>query len=141
MRRSIATLATLLACTLTACGSSGAAIDFGTNAPPAVTRPNLSGSYTLRSIDAKPLPATLGDSTITSGLLVMADSTWKQTIVVRYAQGGSGAPGDSLIEAGKWITSGANVTLMSGGEDLYTGPYTSTGFTLSSKTSTLVYTK
>jgi hypothetical protein len=134
-------IATLLACTLVACGSSGT--DAATTGPVGNTRPNLSGSYTLKSVDAKTLPATLGDSTILSGLLTVRDSTWTQVIVLRYAQGGSGAAGDSLVEDGRWdVGAGSKITLFGlGTTELYSGTYSSTGFTLSSKASTLVYAK
>ncbi|MDB4883372.1 MAG: hypothetical protein JWL95_2138 [Gemmatimonadetes bacterium] len=139
MRRAIATL---LACALTACGSTTST---GTqNPPPTVsTRANISGSYTLKSVDGKALPATVADSTFVSGLLTLADSTWRQTLVVRYAQGGSGAAGDTLIESGIWNTdAGSKLTLFDlGSSELYVGTYGASGFTVSSKTSTLVYAK
>ena len=139
MRRVIVTL---LACALAAC-DSGKSTDAGTTLPLGNTRPNLSGSYTLKTIDAKPVPATVADSTIVSGLLTMRDSTWTQVIVVRYTAGGGATPGDSLIEEGRWnVGAGSSITLTDAGStELYTGTYSSTGFTLSSKTSTLVYAK
>ena len=132
---------TLLACALAACGSSSS--DAGTNpSPTASTRAAITGSYSLKSVDGKAIPATLADSTILSGLMVLGDSTWRQTLVVRYAQGGSGAAGDTLIEAGIWTTdTGSRLTLLEGSSQLYVGTYTITGFTLTSKTSTFVYTK
>jgi hypothetical protein len=139
MRRVV--IPTLLACALSACGSNGAA-DLGI-APGGNSRPNLSGSYTLKTVDAKPVPATVADSTILSGLLTMRDSTWTQVVVVRYTASGAGTPGDSLIEEGRWnVGTGSSITLTDAGStELYTGTYSGTGFTLSSKTSTLVYAK
>lgn len=138
MRRAVATL---LACALAACGSAGST---ETTPPPSgSTRANIAGTYTLKSVDGKPVPATLADSTIVSGVLALADSTWRQTFVVRYAQGGSGAAGDSLFESGIWNTSaGSKLTLLDvDASELYVGTYSLAGFTLSSKTSTFVYAK
>jgi hypothetical protein len=60
--------------------------------------------------------------------------------VVRYAQGGSGtAAGDSLITAGLWTTTPSTVKLLDFGlNEIYAGALASNGFTLSTKTSTLL---
>ena len=139
MRRVITALVAL---GLIACGSSSDSN--GTPTGPAGTTGgvNLSGSYTLKSVDGKPLPAVAPDSTVLSGLLTVTDSTWSQVIVVRYARGGSGsAAGDSLPLAGKWRVSGSTVFFEDGGDAVYQGTYGSTGFNLTSKTSTLVFAK
>jgi hypothetical protein len=133
-------IATLLACTLAACGSS---LLTDTGAPPGGTGgPSLAGSYTLRTVDGKPVPAVMGDSTILSGLLTVSDSGWQGLIVVRYAQGGSQAtPGDSLPQSGRYVVSGATVTFLDGGATAYRGTFTSTSFNLTSPTSSFVFTK
>jgi len=136
MRRVVAAL---LALALTACGSS-----LGDNGTP--TGPSgsalSSGTYTLRSVDGKLLPAAATDSTVLSGLLTVSDSGWSQVIVVRYAQGGSGsAAGDSLPLSGRWRVDGSTVTFDDGGSPVYVGTYTATEFNLASKTSTLVFSK
>jgi hypothetical protein len=132
---------TLFASSLVACGSSGSD---GTTGPSGRTGPNISGTYTLKTVDGKPLPTVSGDSTFLSGLMVINDSTWTHTVVVRYAQGGSGAAaGDSLIQKGPWTTTPSSVKLLDFGlNEVYTGPLTSNGFTISTKTSTsLGYSK
>ena len=136
MRRIVAIL---LTSTLAACGSSSSD---GTTDPTGTTGPNLSGSYTLRTVDGKPVPAVMGDSTIVSGLLTVADSTWNQVIVVRYGAGGSqGAAGDSLPLSGRLVVNGATVTFLESGATAFQGTYTSTSFSLTSKTSTFVFAK
>ncbi|MEO8564379.1 MAG: hypothetical protein ABI601_20060 [bacterium] len=139
MRRAVLMWLTLA---LAACGSS---LTDGTTAPGGGGNPTgLAGTYALKTVDGKALPTVSGDSTFLSGLIVLTDSTWNQTMVVRYAQGGSGsAAGDTLTEAGRWAASGATLTLFAAGSnELYTGTLTSGGFSLTTKTSTLlVYSK
>ena len=139
MRRAVLMMCTLA---LAACGSS---LTDGTTGPGGGGNPTgLAGTYTLKTVDGKALPAVSGDSTFLSGLFVLTDTTWNQTVVVRYAQGGSGnAAGDTLTEAGRWSASGAKLTLSdAGSSELYTGTLTSGGFSLTTKTSTLlVYSK
>ena len=134
MRRVVATL---FALSLVACGSSGTD---GPTLPGGRTGPDISGTYTLKTVDNKPLPTLSGDSTFLSGRVIITDSTWTQTIVVRYTQGGSGnAAGDTLIQAGLWTTTPTTVRLLDFGlSETYAGTLTSNGFTLTSKTSTLL---
>jgi hypothetical protein len=137
MRRAVViTVASMLA----ACG--GSSLVDATLGPPGgtVTPTGLAGTYTLKTVDGKGLPAVSGDSTFLSGQIVLTDTSWKQTVVVRYAAGGSGtAAGDSLIEAGRWTTSNGKITLLdSGSSENYTGTLTSNGFSLTTKTSTLL---
>jgi hypothetical protein len=132
----------MVASMLAACG--GSSLGDLTLAPPGTTPTGLAGTYTLRTVDGKGLPAPSGDSTFVSGQIVLTDTTWNQTIVVRYAAGGSGtAAGDSLMEAGRWTTSNGKITLLdSGSSENYSGTLTSGGFSLTTKTSTLlVYSK
>ena len=135
MRRVVVT--TLFASSLAACWSSGTD---GPTEPGGRTGPNISGTYTLKTVDNKALPAVSGDSTFLSGRIVINDSTWTQTIVVRYAQGGSGmAAGDSLIQAGLWTTTPTAVKLLDfGASEVYAGTLASNGFTLTTKTLTLL---
>lgn len=140
MRRAVVMMC---AVALAACGSS---LTDGTTGPPGGggNPTGLAGSYTLKTVDGKALPTVSGDSTFLSGLVVLTDSTWNQTVVVRYAQGGSGnAAGDTLIEAGHWAATGATLNLFDAGSTaVYTGTLTSGGFSLTTKTSTLlVYSK
>jgi hypothetical protein len=139
MRRAVVILVASL---LAACGSSLADV---TLAPGGGTVPTgLAGTYTLRNVDGKALPAASGDSTFLSGQIVLTDTTWNQTIVVRYLAGGSGsAAGDSLFEGGRWLTSNGKISLFTAGtSEIYTGTLTSNGFSLTTKTSTLlVYSK
>ena len=101
------------------------------------------GSYTLKLVDNKPLPGVSADSSIQSGTLVVTDSGWTQTTIVKYTVGGSGNPnGDTLSMAGGWLVNGANVTLQTGNSDVYTGTFTSTSMTLTTKTATVLgYTR
>jgi hypothetical protein len=136
MRRAVLTMSALA---LAACGSS--ITDTTTGPPTGGGNPTgYAGTYTLRQVDGKALPAVSGDSTFLSGLMVLTDSTWNQTVVVRYAQGGSGtAAGDSLVQAGRWaITNGKLSLLDESSSENYSGTLTSGGFTLTSKTSTLL---
>jgi hypothetical protein len=101
------------------------------------------GSYTLAQVDSKPLPGVSSDSSIESGTLVVTDSGWKQTTVVKYRVGGSGNPnGDTLSNAGGWLVSGSSVELQTGNSTVYSGTFTSTSMTLTTKTATVLgYTK
>jgi hypothetical protein len=136
MRRAVVIMA---ASVLAACGSS---ITDGTTGPTGggTTPTGLAGTYLLKTVDGKALPAASGDSTFLSGQIVLTDTTWNQTIVVRYAQGGSGtASGDSLMEAGRWTTSNGKITLLdASSSENYVGTLTSGGFSLTGKTSTLL---
>jgi hypothetical protein len=134
MRRAAITLFALL---LVACGKTSSG---GPTQPGGRTGPNISGTYTLKTVDGKSLPTVSGDSTFLSGLMVINDSVWTHTVVVRYAQGGSGAAaGDSLVQAGPWTTTPTTVTLLDFGLNAaYTGTLTSNGFTIATKTSTLL---
>ena len=129
----------LVASALAACGSS---LTDGTTGPSGggTIPTGLAGTYLLKTVDGKALPAVSGDSTFLSGQMVLTDTTWNQTVVVRYAQGGSGtAAGDSLMEAGRWTTSNGKITLLdASSSENYTGTLTSGGFSLTSKTSTLL---
>jgi hypothetical protein len=141
MRRAVVIL---VASMLVACGGSSLA-DVTLGPPGGTTNPTgLAGTYTLKTVDGKALPAASGDSTFLSGRIVLTDTTWNQIIVVRYAAGGSGtAAGDSLMEAGRWTTSNGKISLLeAGSNEIYTGTLTSGGFSLTTKTSTLlVYSK
>jgi hypothetical protein len=136
MRRAVVIMA---ASVLAACGSS---LTDGTTGPNGggTTPTGLAGTYLLKTVDSKALPVVSGDSTFLSGQIVLTDTTWNQTIVVKYAQGGSGtAAGDSLLEGGRWTTSSGKITLLDGAaSQVYTGTLTSGGFSLTTKTSTLL---
>lgn len=126
-----ASLLALVVFTLTACGGSS---DSSTGP----SGPNLNGTYTLKTVDNKTLPVAFADSSLLSGELVVSDSGWTQTSVVLYKAGGS-ANGDTLKLAGYWAASGSNLTLFDlGNTTTYTGTYTSTGITLTTKTATLL---
>lgn len=127
MRVSLLALALL---TLAACGGSS-----DSTGP---SGPNLNGTYTLESVDNKALPVAFADSSLLSGELVVSDSGWTQTSVVLYKAGGS-ATGDTLKLAGFWVASGTNLTLFDlSNTTTYTGSYTSTGITLTTKTATVL---
>jgi len=129
MRRSLLTL-TLAA--LVGCGSSS---DSGTG--PGLGS-SLNGTYALKTVDNKALPVAFADSTLTGGQLVMSDSGWSQISAVLYKVGGS-ANGDTLKMSGFWVASGPNLTFFDAGNSTtYTGTYTSTGITLTTKTATLL---
>lgn len=134
MRRAVVLMFALM---LAACGSSL------TDALPGGGGGNtssLAGNYSLKKVDGKALPVVSGDSTFLSGLLELTDSAWKQTVVVQYAQGGSGtSAGDTLIAVGRWTSTGSKITLFdSGSSESLVGTLTSGGFTLTTKTSTLL---
>jgi len=135
MRRAVVIL---VASILSACGSDLANSTLG---PPSTggNPTGFAGTYLLKTVDGKALPAASGDSTFLSGQVVLTDSTWNQTVVVRYAVGGSGNPaGDSLMTNGRWTTSNGAISLLNAGSEDYTGTLTSGGFTLTTKTSTLL---
>jgi len=97
------------------------------------------GSYTLRQVDNKPLPGTFADSSIESGTLVVTDSGWTQTTVVKYRVGGSGNPnGDTLSLGGGWKVNNSTVELLDANSTAYTGTFTSTSMTLTTKTATVL---
>ena len=117
--------------TLLACGGSS---DSGTGPD----GPNLNGTYELKTVDGKTLPAAFADSSLVSGRLVMSDSGWSQVSVVQYKAGGS-ASGDTLKLAGFWAANGSNLILFDfGSTTTYTGTYSSTGINLTKKTATLL---
>jgi hypothetical protein len=96
------------------------------------------GTYTLKTVDNKPLPAAFADSSIQSGELVVTDAGWSQITVVRYVAGGS-ANGDTLTLAGAWATRGSDITLWDGGLNTqYVGTFTSTTMNLTTKTATVL---
>lgn len=141
--RFILALASLALAGLSACGGSSDCAtnptgssctgQSGTSSAPIV------GSFTLKLVDNKPLPVAFADSSIESGTLVVTDSGWKQTTIVKYVAGGSGNPnGDTLSMAGGWAVTGSNVTLLTGNSDVYTGTFTSTSITLTTKTATVL---
>jgi hypothetical protein len=134
MRIAVA-LASLALASLTACGGSS---DSGTG-PSGGSNSAIVGSYTLKLVDSKALPGTFADSSLESGTLVVTDSGWTQTTVVKYRVGGSGNPnGDTLSLGGNWAVTGSNVTLFDAGSTMYTGTFTSTSVTLTTKTATVL---
>jgi len=127
----------MVASMLAACG--GGVTDQTTGPTGGGNPTGLAGTYLLKTVDGKALPAASGDSTFLSGQIVLTDTTWNQTLVVRYAVGGSGNPaGDSLITGGRWTSSSGAISLSNAGSQDYTGTLTSGGFTVSTKTSTLL---
>jgi hypothetical protein len=125
MRRPLLALALF---TLAACDS-----DSGTG--PGL---GLNGTYKLTTVDNKTLPVAFADSSLLSGQLVMTDSGWSQVSVVQYAAGGT-AGGDSLKLAGFWAASGNNLTFWDQGINTqYTGTFSSTEISLTTKTATVL---
>ena len=129
---------------LAACGGSGS--DCATN-PTANgctgggSSAPIVGSYTLKTADSKPLPVAFTDSSLVSGTLVVTDSGWTQTTIVLYKTGGN-PNGDTLSISGSWEVTGSNVTLLEGASTTYTGTFTSSSMTLTTKTATVLgYTK
>jgi hypothetical protein len=118
---------------LAACGSSSTGLD---------ASPAISGVFNLTTVDNKSLPGAFPDSSLLSGRLTFADSGWSQITVVLYKVGGSPA-GDTLTQAGFWVASGSNLTLYDyGNTTTYTGSFTPTSVTLTTKTATVLgYTK
>jgi len=58
---------------------------------------------------------------------------------VKYRVGGSGNPnGDTLSSAGAWRVTGTSVELLDGNSTAYTGTFTSTTMTLTTKTAILL---
>lgn len=133
MRASLLALALF---TLAACGGSSES-STGVRAGP-----NLDGRYVLTSVDNQTPPVAFADSTLKSGELVVADTGWTQTSVVQYKAGGS-ADGDTLKLAGYWVADGTSLILFDyANSTTYTGSYTSTTISLTTKTATeLTYSK
>ena len=128
MRRSLLAL-TLF--TLAACGGSDSGTGPGLGS-------SLNGTYTLKTVDNKTLPVAFADSSLLSGRLVMTDSGWSQVSVVQYVAGGS-AGGDSLKLSGFWAASGNNLTFWDAGINTqYTGTFSSSEITLTTKTATVL---
>ena len=134
--RIIVAFACLALGSLAACG--GGSSD-ATTGPSGGSGAPIVGSYTLKLVDSKPLPATFADSSLESGTLVVTDSGWTQTTVVKYRVGGSANPnGDTLSLGGGWAVTGSSVTLLDAGSTVYTGTFTSTSMTLTTKTATVL---
>jgi hypothetical protein len=95
------------------------------------------GSYSLKQVDSKPLPAAFADSSLVSGTLVVTDSGWTQNTIVLYKTGGN-PNGDTLQVSGSWEVNGSNVTLFEGASTTYTGTFTSSSITLTTKTATVL---
>jgi hypothetical protein len=139
MRFTVA-LTSLALAGLSACGggsdcataptSSGCTGSLGGSAP-------IDGSYSLKLVDSKPLPAAFTDSSLVSGTLVVTDSGWTQNTIVLYKTGGN-PNGDTLSISGSWEVTGSNVTLFEGASTTYTGTFTSTSMTLTTKTATVL---
>ena len=114
---------------LGACGSSGTGPD---------GQAAIGGAFVLTSADGKALPAAFADSTLKSGTLTVTDSGWTQLTIVQYAAGGNPA-GDTLTLGGSWVTSGSNLTLYDySNTTAYTGNFTPTSITLTTKTATVL---
>jgi hypothetical protein len=137
-------LTSLLLAGLSACGGGGA--DCATSPTSSGCGPGGSsapivGSYTLETADAKALPVAFADSSLVSGTLAVTDSGWTQTTIVLYKVGGN-PNGDTLQVSGSWEVTGSSVTLFEGAATTYTGTFTSTSMTLTTKTaSVLGYTR
>lgn len=118
---------------LAACGSSST----GPDAAPAI-----SGVFNLTTVDNKSLPGAFADSSLLAGKLTFSDSGWSQLTVVLYKAGGS-ASGDTLTQGGFWVANGSNLTLYDfGNTTTYTGSFTPTSVTLTTKTATVLgYTR
>ena len=132
-------IASLALAGLAACGGSsdcatnptaGGCTGGGSSAP-------IVGNYTLKTADAKALPAVYADSSLVSGTLVVTDSGWAQTTIVLYKAGGN-PNGDTLSLSGSWEVTGSNVTLFEGASTMYTGTFTPTSMTLTTKTATVL---
>ena len=137
MRIAVAALASLALACLTACGGSSDS----TTGPSGGSSSPIVGSFTLKTVDSKPVPVAFADSTLVSGTLVVTDSGWKQTSIVLYKAGGN-PNGDTLSLGGSWSVTGSSVTLYDAGATTYTGTYTPTSITLTTKTATVLgYTK
>ena len=134
-------IASLALAALAACGGSG--VDCATSPTsssctgPGGSSAPIAGNYTLKTADSKPLPAAFADSSLVSGTLVVTDSGWTQTTIVLYKTGGN-PNGDTLSVSGSWEVNGANVTLFEGATTTYTGTFTSTSMTLTTKTATIL---
>ena len=134
-------LASLALAALAACGGSGvdcatSPTSSGCTGPGGSSAP-IVGNYTLKTADSKPLPAAFADSSLVSGTLVVTDSGWAQTTIVLYKAGGN-PNGDTLSVSGSWEVTGSNVTLFEGASTTYTGTFTSTSMTLTTKTATVL---
>jgi hypothetical protein len=141
MRLAVPALASLALVVLSACGGGGTDCATAPTSSSCTGQSNapLLGSYTLTLVDSKPLPGASADSSIQSGTLVVQDSGWTQTTVVKYTVGGSGNPnGDTLSLGGGWRVSGSSVELLDGNSTAYTGTFTSTSMTLTTKTATIL---
>lgn len=134
-------IASLALAALASCGGSG--VDCATSPTsssctgPGGSSAPIAGNYTLKTADSKPLPAAFADSSLVSGTLVVTDSGWAQTTIVLYKTGGN-PNGDTLSVSGSWEVNGANVTLFEGATTTYTGTFTSTSMTLTTKTATVL---
>jgi hypothetical protein len=134
-------IASLAIAGLAACGGSG--VDCATSPTsssctgPGGSSAPIAGNYTLKTADSKPVPAAFADSSLVSGTLVVTDSGWTQTTIVLYKTGGN-PNGDTLSVSGSWEVNGANVTLFEGATTTYTGTFTSTSMTLTTKTATVL---
>ena len=134
-------IASLALAALAACGGSG--VDCATSPTSSScigqggSSAPIAGNYTLKTADSKPLPAAFADSSLVSGTLVVTDSGWAQTTIVLYKTGGN-PNGDTLSVSGSWEVNGANVTLFEGATTTYTGTFTSTSMTLTTKTATVL---
>ena len=134
-------LASVALAGLAACGGSG--VDCATSPTsssctgPGGSSAPIAGNYTLKTADSKPLPAAFTDSSLVSGTLVVTDSGWSQTTIVLYKTGGN-PNGDTLSVSGSWEVTGSNVTLFEGATTTYTGTFTSTSMTLTTKTATVL---
>jgi hypothetical protein len=141
--RFVLALSSLALAGLAACGGSS---DCATNptgggctGQPTTSNAPFLGSFSLQLVDSKPVPVAFADSSIESGTLVVTDSGWKQTTIVKYRVGGSGNPnGDTLSLGGDWRSTSSTVELLDAGSTAYTGTYTSTSITLTTKSATVL---
>jgi hypothetical protein len=97
---------------------------------------DISGTYSLQSIDGTPLPYTVQDATppitlVSDVLTVGSDGTWAEAEDFQQVVNGQAQTG-SLSDAGTWTRSGASITFFSqvNGVTEYTGTYSDNTLTL-----------
>jgi hypothetical protein len=107
---------------------------------------DISGTYTLRSMNGSPLPFvfTSNDTTVsidTDVLTVVASGDWSETVGYRQTVGTAAATNETLNLVGSWTRNGNQLNFRTSLGLLYVGTATETSLNLSDAGFNYVFTR
>ena len=108
---------------------------------------DITGTYTLKTVNGSPLPFTLQSGTtvvsLTSDVIIVSSNgTWSESGIYQQTVNGQTTSGTGS-DGGTWTRAGTSVTLTSaqGADGTYTGSYSTNTLTLSNSGFVSVFTK